>query len=479
MTRTEKIDIAEPPDQTVAFTTMETRRLLRKLDIAILPLVSTMYLLSFLDRSNIGNARLAGLEQDLGMTGWDYATAVSVFFPFYIISEVPSNLAMKKFRPSIWIPSIMVAWGIVMTLMGLVHNFGGLLAARMALGLAEGGLFPGVAYYITLWYRRHECGSRIAIFFSAATAAGAFGGLLARGIMEMDGIAGLDGWAWIFILEGILTVIVAGISYKYLHDYPDTANFLTQREKTEVIRRLKDDSTALSDEFRTQFIKDAFTDWRILVHCLITFTNFLPLYSISIFLPTIIRGMGYTNETAQLLTVPPYFLACLGTVGIGFAADRLRIRGLFVIGLAALAIVGFIILLTVDTNGVKYFACFLVLLGIYPNVPQITSWNSNNVGGSVKRGVAIAMQIGTGNMGGAVSGFIFQARDAPHYHTGHGILLALCCLTVLLASFMTWYLRRENSIRDSKHKPPQEYTLSEQEAEADKGDNASFFRYTV
>jgi hypothetical protein len=84
-----------------------------------------------------------------------------------------------------------------------------------------------------------------------------------------------------------------------------------------------------------------------------------------------------------------------------------------------------------------------------------------------------------GNMGGAVSGFIFQARDAPHYHTGHGILLALCCLTVLLASFMTWYLRRENSIRDSKHKPPQEYTLSEQEAEADKGDNASFFRYTV
>jgi hypothetical protein len=82
-------------------------------------------------------------------------------------------------------------------------------------------------------------------------------------------------------------------------------------------------------------------------------------------------------------------------------------------------------------------------------------------------------------MGGAVSGFIFQARDAPHYHTGHGILLALCCLTVLLASFMTWYLRRENSIRDSKHKPPQEYTLCEQEAEADKGDNASFFRYTV
>ena len=102
----------------------------------------------------------------------------------------------------------MVAWGLVMVLMGFVHNYAGLLVARMALGLAEGGLFPGVTFYITMWYRRHECGFRMALFFSAATLAGAFGGLLARGISEMDGVAGKPGWAWIFILEGIATLLV-------------------------------------------------------------------------------------------------------------------------------------------------------------------------------------------------------------------------------------------------------------------------------
>lgn len=106
--------------------------------------------------------------------------------------------------------------------MGLVTSFSGLLVARMALGLAEGGLFPGVTFYITLWYRRHECGLRMAIFFSAATLAGAFGGLLARGISEMNGVGGKPGWAWIFILEGLLTLIVAVAAYWSINDYPDT-----------------------------------------------------------------------------------------------------------------------------------------------------------------------------------------------------------------------------------------------------------------
>ena len=134
--------------------------------------------------------------------------ALAVFFPWYVAAEVPSNMMMKRTRPSLWLTVIMTAWGLVMTLMGLVHSYPGLLVARMALGLAEGGLFPGVTFYITMWYRRHECGYRMALFFSAATLAGAFGGLLARGISEMHGIGGKPGWAWIFILEGLATLFV-------------------------------------------------------------------------------------------------------------------------------------------------------------------------------------------------------------------------------------------------------------------------------
>ncbi len=128
------------------------------------------------------------------MTGLDYNIALAVFFPFYVAAEIPSNMMMKRLRPSVWLTIIMLAWAVVMICMGFVQNFGGLIATRVFLGIAEGGLFPGVTYYITMWYRRHECGFRMALFFSAATAAGAFGGLLARGIMEMGGIGGYAGW---------------------------------------------------------------------------------------------------------------------------------------------------------------------------------------------------------------------------------------------------------------------------------------------
>jgi MFS family permease len=147
---TEKYDVASVDQEasSVGFSREATKKLLRKADLALLPFLALLYLLSFLDRTNIGNAKLARLEDDLGMNkkGYDYSIAVAVFFPFYVAAEIPSNMAMKRFRPSIWIPSIMVAWGICTVCLGLVHNFAGLLVVRCALGIAEGGLFPGITY---------------------------------------------------------------------------------------------------------------------------------------------------------------------------------------------------------------------------------------------------------------------------------------------------------------------------------------------
>lgn len=176
--------------------------------------------LCFLDRTNVGNAKLVNLEADLGMHGLDYNVALAMFFPFYIAAEIPSNMMLKRFRPSVWITVIMTSWAVVMICMGFVHNLQGLLVCRAFLGIAEGGLYPGISYLITMWYPRHECGLRMALFFSAATAAGAFGGLLARGISEMDGLGGKSGWAWIFILEGVLTLVIGSFSYWCIHDYP-------------------------------------------------------------------------------------------------------------------------------------------------------------------------------------------------------------------------------------------------------------------
>ena len=132
--------------ESAGWDTASTKRLLRKIDLTLIPFLALLYLLSFLDRTNIGNARLANLEQDLGLKNLQYNDCLAVFFPFYVAAEVPSNMAMKRFRPSIWIPSIMVAWAICCTLMGIVKNYPGLMVARSALGIAEGGLFPGITY---------------------------------------------------------------------------------------------------------------------------------------------------------------------------------------------------------------------------------------------------------------------------------------------------------------------------------------------
>ncbi|KAK0702572.1 major facilitator superfamily domain-containing protein [Apiosordaria backusii] len=460
-----------------------TKKLIRKIDVTLIPFLALLYLLSFLDRTNIGNARLDTLEKDLKLDSarLQYNDALAIFFPFYVAAEVPSNMAMKRFRPSVWIPSIMVVWGICTTLMGIVHNYAGLMAVRAVLGIAEGGLFPGITYYITMWYRRHECGLRMAIFFSAATAAGAFGGLLARGIVEMRGVGGLSGWQWIFILEGILTVIVAATAYFVMQDYPSTAKFLTEEERAEVSARLKRDRSSLADEFDMKYFWAALKDWKIWVHMFITIGVYTGLYSYSLFLPTIINDLGTATspEMAQLMTVPPYIVACLFCIGAGWHADKRGERGIYMIGFMVMAIVGLICLIATANAGVRYFGCFLLASGIYPNVPQGVAWNGNNIGGSLKRGVGIAMHVGFGNLGGTISAYLFLTKDRPRYYPGFATLLACQAMAAVLSILMTIYLRRENARRDREYKPPSEYTEEERVAEREKGDNATFFRYTI
>lgn len=205
--------VAERP-LTVADLGVNEKHLVRKLDLFLVPLVMGLYLFSFLDRCvvpnppffcrlvgapltlsvNIGNARLYGMEADLGLHSSQYQTAVSILFVTYIAFEVPSNLVLKKFTPSRWIGFITTAWGIIATLTGLVHSYGSLLACRLLLGAVEAGLFPGLAVYLTFFYTRHELAMRVGYLFVSAAIAGALGGLLAFAIGHMEGVAGLHGW---------------------------------------------------------------------------------------------------------------------------------------------------------------------------------------------------------------------------------------------------------------------------------------------
>jgi len=376
---------------------------------------------------NIGNAKIEGLVEDLNMTGDQFNWCLTVFFFTYAAFEVPSNLLLKKLRPSRWLPFIMVSWGIVMTLMGIVQNYTGLLIARIFLGVTEAGLFPGVAYYLTMWYCRHEIQLRQTLFFSAASIAGAFSGLLAFAISKMDGIGGLEGWRWIFILEGIATVVVAVLAFFVLHDFPETAKFLTERERAFVVYRLKfqgqvqgkDDTgprVAQAEDFQWKYVKQAFMDWQIWVNIVvywgvssqtsphIAMTDNLqivaPLYGISLFLPTIIKALNYSSSKAQLMTVPIYIVAAILAVVFAYLSDRVGKRSPFILTFLFTMLVGFAMCIGSSNPKVVYGGVFVAACSIYPAFPGLIAWLSNNLSGSYKRSAGMAIQIGVGNLAG-------------------------------------------------------------------------------
>ncbi|KAF7518257.1 hypothetical protein G7054_g13519 [Neopestalotiopsis clavispora] len=459
----------------------ETKRLLRKLDWHLIPFMSLIYLLCFLDRTNIGNARLDNLEQDLHLKGIQYNDCLAILFPFYIAAEIPSNMMMKRIRPSIWLTFIMVCWSASMIGQGFVKNYSGLMATRVFLGVFEGGLFPGVNYYITQWYCRHETGFRMAMFFSAATLAGAFGGILARGIAEMSGTGGLSAWSWIFILEGLLSILVSFGAYWAIYDYPATARFLTDGERTEVERRLLEDHGHLSNDFDIKYVWQAIGDWKIYIFMLICMAGFCPIYSFSMFLPTIIKNMGYTANNAQLMSVPPYVFACIFTIGASYFADKMRQRGIFLLGFQIVGIAGFSLLAGSGKPAIQYAGTVLAAIGIYPQIPLGMAWNGANIGGSLKRGTGIAMQVMGGNCGGIIASYVYLARDGPRFITGHCILIGFVCMAFFLTLFMTIWCRRENARRDAvaREAGVQELTEEQKALERELADNVPWFRYQI
>ncbi|KAK6078421.1 high-affinity nicotinic acid transporter [Seiridium cupressi] len=459
----------------------ETKRLLRKLDWHLIPFMSLIYLLCFLDRTNIGNARLDNLEQDLHLQGIQYNDCLAILFPFYIAAEIPSNMMMKRFRPSIWLTFIMVCWSACMIGQGFVKNYSGLMATRVFLGVFEGGLFPGVNYYITQWYCRHETGFRMAMFFSAATLAGAFGGILARGIAEMSGVGGLSAWSWIFILEGLLSILVSFSAYWAIYDYPATAQFLTQSERNEVERRLLEDHGNLSNDFKSIYVWQAIKDWKVYIYGLICMAGFCPIYSFALFLPTIIKNMGYTANNAQLMSVPPYVFACIFTIGTSYFADKIRQRGIFMLGCQVIAVIGFSLLAGTVKPAVQYTGAVLAAIGIYPQIPLGMAWNGANTGGSLKRAVAVAMQVMGGNCGGIIASYVYLTRDGPRFITGHCILIGFVCMAFGLTLFMTIWCRRENARRDvlTREQGVLELSDDQKALERELADKAPWFRYQI
>ncbi|KAK1460007.1 major facilitator superfamily transporter [Colletotrichum melonis] len=456
------------------------KKLMWKVDLWLVPWLSLLYLLSFLDRTNIGNARLAGMEDDLKMSGTDYNMSLTIFFVSYAVFEPATNALLKRLTPRIFFTGIIIVWGMIMTLMGLCTNFSGLLAARWFLGIAEAGLFPGVNYYLSCWYKGSEIGVRSAVFFSAAALAGSFGGLLAAAIAKMDGIGGKPGWAWIFIIEGLATVFVGIFCWWMVFDWPEGARFLTPDERIRVQRRLiADKQGRTAEDFDKRHIYAAMTDWKTYGYMVIYMGCLVPLYAFSLFLPTILRGMGHQGTKAQLLSVPPYAVAAALTVTVGIIADKTRWRGYCNVATVTIGIVGFVMLISTTNPKVQYAGTFLGAAGIYPTISNTLSWVINNTEGSLKRAFVLGMVVGWGNLNGVVSSNIYIKAESPRYLTGHGVVLGYQILFLLGGSiFMHFALRVSNSRRRAGKMDAQWAGMTDEQRWV-AGDKRPDFMYTL
>ncbi|KIJ68580.1 hypothetical protein HYDPIDRAFT_82841 [Hydnomerulius pinastri MD-312] len=477
---------------------VDERKLLWKIDIRVVPWLSLLYLLNSLDRGAIGNAKLYGLEADLHISDKQYLIALTVFFFPYALFEPASNIVLKRFRPSIWLSSMMLMWGVVMMCHGFLRDYGGLVTLRVLLGLAEAGLYPGIVFYISCWYKRSELGTRVAAFFTSATIAGAFSGLLAAAISNMDGIGGKTGWSWIFILEGLFTILCAIVSYWIIEDFPETAKFLSEPERVFVIRRLRADMqfSAGGEKFKLKYVWQSLKDWKTYLAMGIYMGYDGPLFAFALFTPTIINQV---STVANLLSVPVYAWACIVTVIVGFLGDRLGSRGYINLHCAdgcGLGLVGYIILIASSNPSLSYFACYLAASGL----PIVThsAWVAGNVEGSYKRGITLAMAIGWGNINGAVSSNVYRAQDAPWFRLGHGIILAYIAIGWISSLIFMILLKVENGRRDrgdrdevighSKLDGTEDENVqaakngryeSIEAARKEKGDEWSGFRYTL
>lgn len=298
----------------------------------------------------------------------------------------------------------------------------------------------------------------------------------------MDGIGARPGWAWIFILEGLLTIVIGVVSFWLVHDFPDEARFLSPDDRARVVRRLKLDqqSSASHEEFTMTYFWQALGDWKMWLGMAIYMGCDMPLYAFSLFLPTIVSGLGIAGGStvkSQLLSVPPYAAAAVLTVTIGFVADRTRARGLCNIVASLVGIAGFSMLAGSSDPQVQYAGTFLGALGIYPCIANTITWMANNTEGVYKRGVVLGFVIGWGNLNGVVSSNIFFRP--PRFYQGHGVILAYMVVFLLGGSvLMTLLLRRENRLRAAGRRDAWAEGKSEGEVEL-LGDRRPDFFYTT
>ncbi|EIM21215.1 MFS general substrate transporter, partial [Wallemia mellicola CBS 633.66] len=432
------------------------KRLKRRIDWHIVPALFLLFCVNFLDRVNIGQAKLEGLLTDIHINDYQFEICLTVFYVSYIASEIPLNMLTKKIGPQWTIPLMAVSWSIVCTLTGIIQNYAGLIAVRWFLGLTEGGMFHGMLIILIAWYPRKNQAIRITIIYLGSQLAGAFGGIFSYVLALMRGVGGLEGWRWIYIIEGLLSFIVAMGSFFFIQDFPDKSKLLNEDEKATWYRYIETQQGMRFDEsipFTWSQATSAFTDYKMYMFCVINFANGTLLYVLSTWIPTIISELGnFDIAESHLLTAPIYIFGMIAAFLAALWSDRKAERGYLCVSGLSISAIGFILIMAIPPNkavGARFFSLFLMIAGSNICAAGLLSWYGATFGPSYRRAIATAFIIMCGNSGGLASSFIYPESTAPRFLPGHAYCLAFCIIGASISFILRYLLKRENDRRDT------------------------------
>jgi len=425
------------------------RKMLRRIDLRLVPALGFMYACSLIDRTNLPNARLSGMDRALGTNiGIRYTLCVTFFFIPYILVEIPANSLFKKsgIRPRLWLPTATLLFGLIMVCHAFSPNWQTLAGLRWPLGAFEGVLFPGSILLISSWYPRYEVQKRISAFYLMGASVSGFGNIIAYGFSLMAGLQGRPGYEWIFIMMGVLTIISAVVGYIMVPNFPGQASFLTPVEKQLVHDRITADRHDFEDERLTLgAVFKNLGNLRIWANGLLFCLSTLPAYAFSYFLALILRQFGYSVRDSQLLSAPPYIASVIIGLVVAYFADRTRVRGPFVIAGALCSMTGSCVLAFTRPAGIRYFGAFLAIIGCQSNIPTIMAWSQNNIRGSTARAVNSAVVVAGGGIGGIVASVAFRSQDAATgYRPGLWTTISSQIVIVIIVLALTVYYKSQN-----------------------------------
>ncbi|EJT53305.1 nicotinamide mononucleotide permease [Trichosporon asahii var. asahii CBS 2479] len=388
-----------------------------------------------------------GLEEDFNMTSDQYSVVLLVFFISYVLFEVPSNLLIARCRPSLYLSILCVIWGGVSACMAATNNWKQLAAVRFCLGVVEAGFAPGVAFYLSSWYRRYELSSRYAIYYTATAVSGAFSGLLAGLITQhLEGARGLKGWQWLFIIEGVGSSAVGCVTWIFMPDWPATTKFLSPAERQLAAQRLAADGlgNTAGGEKTSEWsaVKMAVSDWRVWVLVLL-YMLCTGAQTVQYFVPTLVSGLGWTGYDAQYHTIPVYAAAFVYILVFCFCSDWRRNKPLFITIAATIGAACFIVTVATTTHIVQYVFLIFGFGAVYAVCPLVLTWVPNVITHPAeKRAVAIALANALGNSASIYGVFLWPAKDAPRYVPGWSATTVWMALIGVIATVFAIALKR-------------------------------------